>query len=128
MASASDPTQTEQHTYSGSTLAAVSDALVRLHKDTCGRGPTNARTFASGNSVVCLLHGGMTRAELSLLADGNEAAVIEQRQSLYRVMGPRAAELVQDLLGRRVTAMTLAADPANELETAVFVLDAPLDS
>jgi hypothetical protein len=27
-----------------------------------------------------------------------------------------------------VTAMTLAADPANELETAVFVLDAPSGS
>ena len=75
-----------------------------------------------------MMHGGMTRAELTLLADGNEAAVIEQRQSLYRVMGPRASKLVEELLGRRVTAMTMAADPANELETAVFLLDAPLDS
>jgi uncharacterized protein YbcI len=128
MLSASESAQTEPHPYSGTILAAVSDGLVRLHKDTCGRGPTNARTFASGNAVVCLLHGGMTRAERTLLDDDNEAAVIEQRQSLYRVMGPRAAELVEELLGRRVTAMTLAADPANELETAVFVLDAPLDS
>jgi hypothetical protein len=38
-----------------------------------------------------------------------------------------ARELVERELGRRVTAMTLAADPANELETAVFVLDAPPD-
>jgi uncharacterized protein YbcI len=128
MASASESAHTEQHPYSGTTLAAVSDGLVKLHKDTCGRGPTNARTFASGDSVVCLLHGGLTRAERSLIAAGNEAAVLEQRRSLYAVMGPRARALVEELLGRRVTAMTLAADPANELETAVFLLDAPLDS
>ena len=53
---------------------------------------------------------------------------MEQRKSLYAVMGPQASALVEELLGRRVTAMTLAADPANELETAVFLLDAPLDS
>jgi uncharacterized protein YbcI len=126
MAFASDFVQTDQHPASGRSLAALSDGLVKLHKDVCGRGPTHARSFASGNAVVCLLHGGLTRAELTLLQSGDADSVLEQRRSLYRVMKPLAVELAEEVLGRRVTAMTLAADPANELETAVFVLDAPL--
>jgi uncharacterized protein YbcI len=110
---------------SGTTLAAIADGLVKLHKETCGRGPTNARCFASGDAVVCLLYGGLTRGERTLLKSGDVQAVKRQRQALHQVMQEPALELVERELGRRVTAMTLAADPANELETAVFVLDAP---
>jgi uncharacterized protein YbcI len=113
---------------SGIQLAGLSDALVKLHKETCGRGPTNARCYMSGNSVVCLLFGGLTPGERTLLAHGNVDAVHAQRLALHSVMRDRARRLVEELLGRRVTAMTMAADPANELETAVFVLDAPPES
>ena len=128
MASASEFTQTDSHPHPGTTLAAISDGLVKLHKNTCGRGPTKARCFASGDSIVCLLYGGFTVAERTLIDTGDLAAVFDQRQSLYRVMRPQAAAMVEELLGRRVTAMTMAADPASELETAVFLLDQPLDN
>jgi uncharacterized protein YbcI len=110
---------------SGTRLAAVADGLVKLHKETCGRGPTNARCFASGHAIVCLLHGGLTPGERTLLDSGDVDAVRCQRRALHKVMRDPARDLVERELGRRVTAMTLAADPANELETAVFVLDAP---
>jgi uncharacterized protein YbcI len=128
MAFASDIVQTDQHPSTGTKLAALSDGLVKLHKDVCGRGPTHARSFAAGDAVVCLLHGGLTRAEKTLLENDNADAVAEQRRSLYTVMKPQAIRLAEEVLGHRVTAMTLAADPVNELETAVFLLDAPLDS
>jgi len=113
---------------SGTKLAAIADGLVRIHKDVCGRGPTNARCFAAGDVVVGLLQGGLTRGERTLLESGDLEAVNRQRLALHHVMKGPARELVERELGRRVTAMTLAADPANELETAVFVLDAPLES
>jgi len=125
MASAQDSIRPDSP--SGTQLAALSDALVKLHKESCGRGPTNARCFASGGVVVCLLFGGLTRAEQTLIASGGAPAVIRHRESLYEVMKPQACALVEEQLGRRVTAMTMAADPANELETVVFVLDAPPD-
>jgi uncharacterized protein YbcI len=109
-------------------LAAIADGMVKLHKNVCGRGPTNARCFESGNTVVVLLFGGLTRGERTLLDSGDFEAVDRQRRSLHAVMRDPARDLVERELGRRVTAMTLAADPANELETAVFVLDEPLDS
>jgi uncharacterized protein YbcI len=108
---------------SGTQLAALSDALVKLHKETCGRGPANARCHMAGNTVVCLLFGGLTRAEATLIADGSVDAVHDQRRALHGSMRTRARQLVEETLARRVTAMTMAADPANELETAVFVLE-----
>jgi uncharacterized protein YbcI len=125
MAFAQDSIQPDP--YSGTALAGLSDALVKLHKETCGRGPTNARCFASGDTVVCLLSGGLTTGERTLLRNGDEAAVREQRESLHRVMRGPARELVEQQFNRRVSAMTMASDPAGELETAVFVLEAPLD-
>ena len=121
MAFAAETIRTDGAT--GTQLAALSDSLVKLHKETCGRGPNNARCFTSGNAVVCLLFGGLTHAEQSLIANGDVTAVVRQRQSLHHVMRDRARALVEEQRGRRVTAMTMAADPANELETAVFVLD-----
>jgi len=121
MASVQDSTRSEPS--GGIKLAAIADGLVRLHKDSCGRGPTNARCFESGDAVVCLLFGGLTRGERTLLESGDIAAVERQRRSLHHVMEAPARELVERELGRRVAAMTLAADPENELETAVFVLD-----
>ena len=125
MASVVDSTRSDPT--GGMRLAAVSDALVRLHKDTCGRGPNNARCFASGNAVVCLLHDGFTHAEQTLLEDGDAAAVLRHRESLHRAMEAPARAIVEEQLARRVTAMTMAVDPANGLETVVFVLDAPPD-
>jgi len=126
VASVQDSTRSDPS--SGTKLASIADGLVKLHKDVCGRGPTNARCFASGNAVVCLLFGGLTRGERTLLESGDMGAVNRQRIALHQVMEDPARELVERELGRRVTAMTLAADPANELETAVFVLDAPPES
>jgi uncharacterized protein YbcI len=123
MASVHDSTRSESA--GGIKLAAIADGLVKLHKDVCGRGPTNARCFDSGNTVVCLLFGGLTRGEQTLLQSGDLDAVARQREALHRVMYEPARELVEREVGRRVAAMTLAADPANELETAVFVLDTP---
>ena len=121
MAFAQDPTRSDLA--GGTKLAAIADGLVKLHKNVCGRGPTNARCFESGDTVVCLLFGGLTRGEHTLLDSGNLTAVANQRRSLHEVMEGPARDLVERELGRRVAAMTLAADPAHELETAVFVLD-----
>jgi uncharacterized protein YbcI len=125
MASVADSTRSDLT--GGMRLAALSDALVRLQKEICGRGPNNARCFASGNAVVCVMHDGFTLAEQTLLEHGRISDVAKHREALYRLMDAPARSAVEDQLGRRVTAMTLAVDPANGLETAVFLLDEPPD-
>jgi uncharacterized protein YbcI len=123
MLSESESAPSAEHVLSGTTLSAVSDVLVHLHKQLCGRGPTNARCFASGNAIVCILQGGLTQGEQALLDAGQDAEALAHRRALYEILKPRAAAQISELLGRRVTAMTMAADPANRLETAVFLLE-----
>ena len=42
----------------GEVLANISNALVRLHKEYYGKGPTRAKTFVVDDAVVCILRTG----------------------------------------------------------------------
>ena len=46
----------------------IRDFVNTLHKDLYGKGPTRARSHMVGDLLVCVLAGGFTRAELTLLA------------------------------------------------------------
>ena len=50
---------------------AISDGLVALLKEYYGRGPERTRTYVSDDLVVCLLRGGSTRVEQTLLEGGH---------------------------------------------------------
>ena len=50
----------------GELNAAITSALVGIHTESLGRGPTSASTFHHGNVLVTLMHGVLTNAEKSL--------------------------------------------------------------
>jgi uncharacterized protein YbcI len=60
-------------------LTAISDRIVALLKRFYGRGPTRAKSYYEDDLVVCLLRGGFTRTEQTLLEGGRGPAVIQQR-------------------------------------------------
>ena len=63
-------------TEGGSSIAAeVSNAMVGLKKKFYGRGPTKAKTFINDNYIFCVLDGGLTQNEKTLLDAGEEALV-----------------------------------------------------
>src|SRR6201989_1733087 len=96
----SDPTT--QHPAHGDVLTAISDGLVALLKEFYGRGPTQAKTYYHDDLVVCVLRGGFTRVEQTLLEGGRGAAVIEQRMAFQDVMRDRFEAVVQQATGRPV--------------------------
>ena len=57
----------------GDILTAISDGLVALLKEFYGRGPTRAKSYYEDDLVVCLLRGGFTRVEQTLLEGGRGA-------------------------------------------------------
>ena len=63
----------------GEILTAISDGMVGLLKEFYGRGPTRAKSYFVDDLVVCVLRGGFTRVEQTLLDGGRSAAVIQQR-------------------------------------------------
>src|SRR4051794_41743219 len=72
-AMAIDPAQT-------SVLAAVSNAMVRLHKDQFGRGPTRARTeWAGPDQLVVTLEDTLTPVERRLRAMGEHERLRDTR-------------------------------------------------
>ena len=56
------------HGTHGDVLTAISEGMVALLKEYYGRGPTQAKTYYQDDLVVCLLRGGFTRVEQTLLA------------------------------------------------------------
>ncbi|MDX6401998.1 MAG: hypothetical protein QOF27_2604, partial [Gaiellaceae bacterium] len=63
----------------GDVLTAISDGLVALLKEFYGRGPTRVKSYYEDDLVVCVLRGGFSRVEQTLLEGGRGDAVIQQR-------------------------------------------------
>src|SRR6185369_11008252 len=86
----------------GDVLTAISDGLVALLKEFYGHGPTRAKSYYEDDLVACVLRGGFSRVEQTLLAGGRGDAVIQQRMEFQEVMRERFAAVVEDATGRRV--------------------------
>lgn len=107
-------------------LAAVSDALVRLHARHYGKGPNRARTYVLDDFVQCLLYEPYTTVEQTLIHSGQDAAVRENRLLFYRTVEPLFRSAVEEITGRRTVAFLpqVSADPP--VVSALFLL-APED-
>jgi hypothetical protein len=53
----------------GDVLTAISDGMVALLKEFYGRGPTRAKSYYEDDLVVCVLRGGFSRVEQTLLGE-----------------------------------------------------------
>ena len=73
----------------GDVLTAISDGMVALLKEFYGHGPTRTKSYYADDLVVCVLRGGFSRVEQTLLEGGRGAAVIEQRIAFQELMRQR---------------------------------------
>ena len=103
-------------------LEEITRSVVRLHKEYIGQGPTKARTYIGEDVVVCVLQGGFSTAERTLLEHGRTAAVIHQWQALDEALRQPLSDTIERLVERRVVGFTSALQPDGELSTLVFVL------
>jgi uncharacterized protein YbcI len=76
--------------------------------------------------VVCLMRGGFTRVERTLLEGGRTAAVIQQRMEFQEVMRDRFTAVIEDATGRRVVGFMSGNQQDPDMICEVFVL-APTD-
>ena len=106
----------------GEILTAISDGLVSLLKDYYGRGPTQAKTYYQDDLVVCLLRGGFTRVEQTLLDGGRGHAVIQQRMEFQEVMRERFEAVIEQATGRRVVGFMSGNQQDPDMICEVFVL------
>jgi uncharacterized protein YbcI len=110
-----------------SALAEVSRAMVRLHKEQFGRGPTHARTdFAGSDTLVCTLEHAMLPAERAMVEMGEDQRVRESRTFLQAATATLFIETLEGIIGREVRAFSSAIDPKADVVYEVFTLQ-PLD-
>jgi uncharacterized protein YbcI len=114
--------ETERHP---GMLAEISNAMVGLKKEFYGKGPTKAKTYINDNYVFCVMQGGITRNEETLLAAGQAHLVREFRLRFQEAMADATMEAIERLTGRKVIGYhsQIVFDPEHTFE--IFVLDAP---
>ena len=110
----------------GAVRTQVSDGMVALLKEYYGVGPTQTKTYYSDDLVVCLLRGGFTRVEKTLLEGGRGTAVIQQRMEFQEVMRDRFVQVIEAATGRRVVGFMSGNQQNPDMICEVFVL-APTD-
>lgn len=104
--------------------ARVSHEVVRTMKDLYGRGPTHAKTYLCDEYVFCVMSGGMTRDEETMIRGGEQDAVRDYRLRFQSVIAPELIRRVEEALERKIVSYhsQVLFDPDRLVE--IFVLDA----
>jgi uncharacterized protein YbcI len=110
----------------GDVLTAISDGMVALLKEFYGRGPTRAKSYYEDDLVVCVLRGGFSRVEQTLLEGGRGPAVIHQRMEFQDLMRERFEAVIAQATGRRVIGFMSGNQQHPDIMCEVFIL-APTD-
>jgi uncharacterized protein YbcI len=110
----------------GDVLTAISDGMVGLLKEFYGRGPTRTKTYYEDDLAVCLLRGGFSRVEQTLLEGGRGSSVIQQRMEFQDLMRERFEGVIESATGRRVIGFMSGNQQDPDIMCEVFIL-APTD-
>ena len=105
-------------------LAALSRGLVQLFRHRAGRGPTEAKSFWAGDdAVLVLLGGGYTKAETTRWEQGRSDTAVAYRNAVLDALEDDMREVVEESIGRRVSAVLATAHHDPDVMAAVFLLE-----
>jgi uncharacterized protein YbcI len=107
----------------GDVRTQISNGLVALLREYYGRGPERTRTYVSDDLVVCVLRGGFTRVEQTLLESGYGGDVIRQRMVFQEVMRERFEAVVEEATGRKVIGFMSGNQQEPDMICEIFVLE-----
>ena len=115
--------QAEPGPAGSSPLLDISNATVRLYKETFGRGPTHARArFAGADTLVVLLQDTMTVSERKLAGLGEHERLREHRLLVHRAVDDEMRAVVERILSRRTLALISGIDTRCDVAVEVFLL------
>jgi|SRR5215207_2119613 len=105
----------------GAMLATISNALVSLHKEQFGRGPTSARAhFAGHDTLVCVMEDALLPAERMMVKMGDQQRVRESRTAFQAATSDQFVSAVEGIVQREVNAFASATDPDSGVVWEVF--------
>jgi len=105
-------------------LAAISKAMVALHKEQFGRGPTRARSnFAGRDTLICVLEDALLPAELAMVRMGDQQRVRESRTYLQVATADTFIRAIESLVHRKVRGFSSATDPDANMVFEIFAFE-----
>ena len=104
-------------------LAQISTGLVQLHSRYYGRGPTKAKTHMVNDTVVCILRGGFTTVERTLLDTGRIESVYKMRRSFQNAKEEDFRRIVEGATHRKVIAYMSSIHVDPDFAVELFVLE-----
>ena len=107
----------------GEALAEITTALVGLHKRFYGKGPVRAKTFLLDSTVLCLLEGGFTIVERTLIDTGRDQIVRDLRHNFQLAMREQYTRIIEERLGRAVVAYLSQVHTQPDLAIELFMLE-----
>jgi uncharacterized protein YbcI len=116
-------TPTDGRPRGGVLLAQVSNAMVRIHKEHWGKGPTKARTIYAEDIVLTRLDEIFTKAEATLIGAGREEEVRNMRLAFQRELEHEFVGAVERLTGRKVQAYISEIHARTNMGVELFVLE-----
>src|SRR5439155_10634423 len=95
-------------------LVQVANAMVALHKEQFGRGPTRARAnFAGPDALLCVLEDALLPAERKLTELGDAGRVRDARTAFQAATADDFIAAVEKIVQRKVRAFASGIDPAS---------------
>jgi uncharacterized protein YbcI len=107
----------------GHVLSTISTAIVRLHSEFYGKGPTRAKSWLVDDMVICVLRDGFTRIERTLIDRGQESLVAYVRSAFQEAMRDRFVGTVEEATGRKVVAFLSEVHINPDLAVEMFFLE-----
>jgi uncharacterized protein YbcI len=108
-------------------LAEISGGLTKMHTQYYGRGPSQAKSYLLNDTVVCILQGGFTRVERTLIDEQRPEAVHEIRRAFQKALEERFTNLVETASGRKVIAYMSQVHVDPDLAVEFFMLEPSAD-
>lgn len=107
-----------------SDMMTVSNAMVRLHKEQFGRGPTKARSYYAGpDTLLSILENVLVPAEQKLIEIGQEERVRDTRASFQAATQAEFIAAVEQIVHRKVHAFASAVDVKADLAYEIFTFE-----
>jgi uncharacterized protein YbcI len=106
----------------GEQRAEIATAIVRLHNEYYGKGPTRAKAYATEGVVVVVLEEAFTKAERTLIDRGETEAIQQIRRRFQQSMADEFRSIVEQVTGRVVRAFLSETEVEADVSVEFFLL------
>jgi uncharacterized protein YbcI len=107
----------------GPILAEVTNAIVQLHRQHYGKGPTRSKSYLMDDTLLCVMQDVLTVVERTLVECGEIALVRDTRLAFADAMRDRFTEEVERIVGRRVLGFTSQVLVNQDAAIEMFLLE-----